>query len=355
MDTTLAYAVLAALEGYVQDFAAERADAEKAFALKDHVTERERLFIERTHYGAAGEWAKVVSTDELLARIFPRDPLFHANLATGYLSSGDPEKALTEAQSAIRNGPRIVQAYFIAGDAFLQLNQADGAKAMMHRAIASGLDAPPVHDRLLYIALAEGDGKAEKQETDWLTNNQSILYLLKEQADNAAARGHALQARELFRKGASFPGLPPVLRDVFSSAAAQTDALFGSCSASSVREPPLIDAICNSTAAKKFNEQQAANGATPISGPEAYIRGLATLPGNSADAAAIFAQMVDRKVANWGPEYPAAQVGLARAAKAMGDTARAKKTYEQFFEFWKDADPDVPMLVQARKEYAALK
>jgi hypothetical protein len=39
----------------------------------------------------------------------------------------------------------------------------------------------------------------------------------------------------------------------------------------------------------------------------------------------------------------------------MGDSARAKQTYEQFFAFWKDADPDVPLLLQARKEYAALK
>ena len=36
-------------------------------------------------------------------------------------------------------------------------------------------------------------------------------------------------------------------------------------------------------------------------------------------------------------------------------SARAKKTYEQFFAFWKDADPDIPLLLQAGKEYAALK
>jgi len=39
----------------------------------------------------------------------------------------------------------------------------------------------------------------------------------------------------------------------------------------------------------------------------------------------------------------------------MGDSARARKTYEQFFAFWKDADPDIPLLLEARKEYAALK
>ena len=39
----------------------------------------------------------------------------------------------------------------------------------------------------------------------------------------------------------------------------------------------------------------------------------------------------------------------------MGDSARAKKTYEQFFALWKDADPDIPLLLDAHKEYAALK
>ena len=77
--------------------------------------------------------------------------------------------------------------------------------------------------------------------------------------------------------------------------------------------------------------------------------------GQTSDAAGVFSQMVDRKAANWGPEYAAALVGLARAAKLMGDTARAKKTYEQFFAFWKDADSDIPLLLAARKEYAALK
>ena len=94
----------------------------------------------------------------------------------------------------------------------------------------------------------------------------------------------------------------------------------------------------------------------PIVGPEAYVRALTALSeGQASDTAALFSQMVDGKVANWGPEYTAAQVGLARAVKLMGDSARAKKTFEQFFLSWKDADPDIPLLLEARKDYAALK
>jgi hypothetical protein len=41
-----------------------------------------------------------------------------------------------------------------------------------------------------------------------------------------------------------------------------------------------------------------------------------------------------------------------RAAALAKDTARARKAYEAFFALWKDADADVPVLIEARKEYA---
>ena len=39
----------------------------------------------------------------------------------------------------------------------------------------------------------------------------------------------------------------------------------------------------------------------------------------------------------------------------MGDTARARKYYQDFFALWKDADPDIPILIEAKKEYEKLK
>jgi hypothetical protein len=92
-----------------------------------------------------------------------------------------------------------------------------------------------------------------------------------------------------------------------------------------------------------------------MSGPGAYLRGLVLLQQNlGEEAAAMFQQMLDRKGPNWGPEYPAAFVGLARASTLLRDTAKAKKAYEEFFALWKDADANVPLLLRARKEYAAL-
>ena len=49
-----------------------------------------------------------------------------------------------------------------------------------------------------------------------------------------------------------------------------------------------------------------------------------------------------------------ARLGLARAYVLQGDTAKARTAYQDFFALWKDADPDIPILKQAKDEYAKL-
>jgi hypothetical protein len=73
-----------------------------------------------------------------------------------------------------------------------------------------------------------------------------------------------------------------------------------------------------------------------------------------AEAAAEFKKIINHKGANWGPLYPLSYAGLARAARLAGDTVASRKAYEDFLTLWKDADPDVPVLTKARREYAAL-
>jgi hypothetical protein len=86
-----------------------------------------------------------------------------------------------------------------------------------------------------------------------------------------------------------------------------------------------------------------------------YLRGSDDLRrGKGSEAAAEFQNIVDHPGANWGPYYSVSYVGLARGAALAGDAARARKAYEMFFTQWQDADPDVPILIHARKEYAAL-
>jgi eukaryotic-like serine/threonine-protein kinase len=87
-----------------------------------------------------------------------------------------------------------------------------------------------------------------------------------------------------------------------------------------------------------------------------YLRGLAYLrTGNGVGAATEFHKIVDHKGATWGPRYPLAYLGLARAEAEIGDTGGARKAYEDFLALWNSADPDIPVLIEAKQEYARLR
>jgi ATP/maltotriose-dependent transcriptional regulator MalT len=87
-----------------------------------------------------------------------------------------------------------------------------------------------------------------------------------------------------------------------------------------------------------------------------YIRGEAYLANhNGAAAAREFQKFLDHRglVVNY-PLASLAHLGLARAYALSGDTAKAKTTYQDFFTLWKDADPEIPILKEAKAEYAKL-
>ncbi len=89
----------------------------------------------------------------------------------------------------------------------------------------------------------------------------------------------------------------------------------------------------------------------------AWLRGQAYLQlKQGAQAAAEFQKIIDHR--GWdvtSPLWPLAHLGLARAAMIEGDTAKARQSYEKFLQLWKDADADLPVLIEAKKEYEKLK
>jgi len=77
--------------------------------------------------------------------------------------------------------------------------------------------------------------------------------------------------------------------------------------------------------------------------------------GQGAKAAAEFEKILDhRGWEDWELFAPLAQIGLARAYALQGDREDSRKAYEDFFTTWKDADPDIPILRQAKAEYKKL-
>jgi eukaryotic-like serine/threonine-protein kinase len=89
----------------------------------------------------------------------------------------------------------------------------------------------------------------------------------------------------------------------------------------------------------------------------AYIRGQAQLAAhNGAAAATEFQKFLDHRGITLNfPLGALAHLGLARAYALSGETAKARAAYQDFLALWKDADPDIPILQQAKAEYAKLR
>ena len=75
-----------------------------------------------------------------------------------------------------------------------------------------------------------------------------------------------------------------------------------------------------------------------------------------ATAATEFQKILDHRGLLWNCATGAlAHLGLARAYVLQGDTPKARAAYQDFFALWKDVDPDIPVLRQAKAEYAKLR
>jgi tetratricopeptide (TPR) repeat protein len=92
-----------------------------------------------------------------------------------------------------------------------------------------------------------------------------------------------------------------------------------------------------------------------------YVRGRAYLrAAKGAEAGREFQKVIDNRFDEVlapmvDPLVPLARLGLARAYLMQGDTANARTAYQDFLATWKDADPDIPILKQAKAEYARLR
>jgi len=88
-----------------------------------------------------------------------------------------------------------------------------------------------------------------------------------------------------------------------------------------------------------------------------YVRGEAFLTAHEGEKATVEYQKIlgHRGVDATSPLYSLAHLGLGRAFVLQGDATKAKTAYQDFFALWKDADPDIPILKEAKAEYAKLK
>jgi tetratricopeptide (TPR) repeat protein len=379
--------------------------ARKAFELRGRVSEWERLGISIRYYQmVTGEWDKVVDTAQLQSNTYPGTSPQPFNLmAMDYRWSGQYEEAIEAANEAIRRPPIFAAEYENLGKAFMSLNRFAEAKEAFEQGLTQQqFESKDIRWGLYALAFINRDSEAMQQQLDAVVRWRTVS--ISWPAETAVFAGQRQRAHELALTEQS---KPKEATAQYASLESLWDAAFGRCQQSkamaaqavtlpnyraSLSKLGLALALCGESAQLRKliadvkehhpkatfvnnvylpmiqaagelrNDQPALAIQTldSIGKYEAvagfwprYLRGQAYLKlHRAAEAALEFQRILDHR----GEDplsflYPLAHVGLARAAALDGDSHKSRKAYEDFFTLWKDADTDLPVLIEAKNEY----
>jgi DNA-binding winged helix-turn-helix (wHTH) protein/tetratricopeptide (TPR) repeat protein len=407
-----AYIMLGSSYHGIGEDEASRKNFARAFELKDkHLTQEENFLVTATYYwNITGNLEKENTVLTLYQQVYPRSVNAANLLGINYALLGRKEEALEEFNWTIEHSPEpSAFAYSNKAQALMSLGRFDEAKAILNQWQQKGSLFSYQTDMLYRIAFIENDTatmdriarEAAPDDTGWLQLQMQFAYLrgdmkkfrslseaevnietrggqAQDSADDLAARaqlesllGNDRLARSLCRH--SLAGDTDSTTELWRCAEAFADggdfiraeALAANLNRIAPENTieqkvhlPLIHSIIDR---QRGNPSEAAD---LLVQPELYRHtldvpyrlGQAYLASNEpAKAAAQFRMVLDARDAGWWQVYaPLAQLGLARAYSAQGDHEKTRKAYNEFFTTWKDADPSIPILRQAKAEYAKL-
>jgi len=409
----MAYAVLGTAYGALGETGLSVESSKKAFDLRDQVSEREKFYIS-SHYeeNVTGNMGKAVKLYELWSRTYPRDVTPVVHLGFYYSGIGQHDKALAAGQRALELAPDRGAPYEILAAGYLNLDRLDESAAVVQQAKARGIDSPPLHEASYELAFLRSDAAGMAREAAWAVGRPGIEdHFLLDESDTAAFAGHLAEANALTERAAGIArqaGEKETAASYLAEAAVR-EALAGNLvearrwTAAALRASSDQDAgtelalaLAGDVAqAQKFaddlakrNPQDAVNPPTvravialrqnspakaiadlalaePYELAEvsdltlypAYVRGQAYLAERKgAEAAPEFQKILDHpSLALNEMIVPLAHLGLGRARALAGDAPGARKAYQDFFALWQHADPDLPILRQAKAEFARLR
>jgi DNA-binding winged helix-turn-helix (wHTH) protein/tetratricopeptide (TPR) repeat protein len=413
----IAYAQLGSCYSNLEESELATEFFKKAFDLREHATEPERLYITGRYFDiVTAEIEKGSGIYKLWTEIYPNDWRGHNSLANDANLLGRFDVAAAAAERVIELEPDHAYGYTNRAVALLGLNRLSEATQVSREAVRRGRDGGVVHSVLLAVALINGDAAGVAQERDWAAKHPDELDIPYIEAEMAEAQGRIKESERQFASladhahGIGVPGYAGIvwaaeaafdiemgLRDE-ALARARFAAQFGSNEqalelralvyaragdAAAVHR--LVDQINSQFPLSTYNIsvfaptiRTALGMAGSLSAAEVddwmqptipyeagrqaglapmYIRGLAYLNAHAAEAAEReFRKLIDHRGADpASPLYPLAYLGLAESLVARGDVAGAGKAYEFVLDFWKDADPDLPVLMRAKREYQDLR
>lgn len=381
---------------------------QKAFDLSRHGNAREKLTIE-SHYYAYGinDLQRGIKTYRLWTVTYPQDWVPWQNLANDYNELGLIQEAIAAGEHALQMEQNRGNIYNVLIRAYKNAGRYQDAQRLGQEAARRGLDSDAIHTFLFEAALDSHDQMALERETKWgethggwffvyfrARTEASVGKIRQAQASFESSREMAErenlgetaddilidQAQEEYDLGmtgearvtmARIAKAHPDAADLALLHAELGDASYAErfLAAHKDQESDTLLSTCYlprlraalALTKRKPTEAVAALEPTRLYGQRDYYvlteRGTAYMEAGKADLAANEYKTILAAAAGTdanSPLYDLAHVRLARAYAAQGKKDESREEYSRFFELWKDADVDAPVLMQAKMDYSHL-
>jgi tetratricopeptide (TPR) repeat protein len=412
----LAHTTLSSIYGGFGETGRSEEYARLAYEHRERVSERERLFITyQFHDRVTGDQLKAREALEVWKRTYTRDYRPSNALALLLIRLGDYATAITEAEDAMQRNPLHAFPRSNLAHAYRGAGRYAEARQVAERAMAENLQTMPMRRLLYQLGELLGDPALSKAQIDWAATQQRSFDMSGARGQVAIYGGRVQEARRLFAatmKDATdrgFPqvasgyaaqaafaevvygyGSPPVeqARGVVRSATAFEPQLRAATAMALGGDPAEADALVRRLRGVRPQDTLLQNSYLPVVEAAAllargdasaaveqlrraapyengivaallpvYVRGEAKLRAGAPDEAAREFQSIltHRGADPFSPVVALANLGLGRAYARTGAMAESRAAYEALFAIWSGADPDLPVLRQARDEYARLR
>jgi tetratricopeptide (TPR) repeat protein len=382
--------------------------AQKAFDLTGNVSEYERIYIRYTYYLTTLHDLDATEKEVLEWKaVYPNDMAAWEALTDVEIERGSFPQAIEAGEHALKLVvARAPSTYTVLARAYMRGNRFGDAKRIIAEAEAQGFDSQPSHEILFELAAIDHDAQGMQHEVDWNKGKPVFYDMLGNQGIVAADEGRYRQFEDIYKSAipqaakedgaevadgmlweevrieaelgreAKAKELLRQVKDRSGIYGAVIEASAGDESAAEayIKKPelyphgtlehfvylPEVKAILVLRHHDPAAAVAALEPAAPyeLAAPEVIeVRGnayLALKQGEKAEAE------FKKLIANPGLEDPVhpwtvlAHLGLARAYALYGNKSASKSEYEKFFALWRDADSDLPVLQQARREYAQI-
>jgi DNA-binding winged helix-turn-helix (wHTH) protein/tetratricopeptide (TPR) repeat protein len=407
----LAYARLGTIYSNAAELTKSAGYFRKAFDLREHTTDRERLYIAAHYYSISGQTERTIEAYELWRSLYPRDSSPYNNLAIEYLDLGKPEKAATVARIAVQLDASSPVSQAELARVYLETGKQNELRTLCSNVLGQKGDSAMLHESCFLLAFLQNDDAAMQEQIRWSHGNAAESELLDDVAWAAMYQGKLSSGRKLFaqaRRVALAQGFSELAATVdMDEATLEADfgypreartlvldalrlapdnvniqalaalalarsgniALAESRAAKAAAQAPL-DTILNQAELPSIqaaihlqrHDPQAAIQALEPARPydacsalalaPAYYRGLAYEEAGQPDKAANeFRSVLEhRSQEPDSPYIPLAALQLGRVLRRLGDSAGAASAERQVQEAWQHADPDFLPLRQHQSD-----